>query len=153
MIQDSISSQIIAIKPDNTRVCAFFNIYKYNGEKAKEIIGIMNSMDLKHAIVVYSNKQMCTPTAKKTKETLADSLTIELFSEDELQYNITKHVLQPKFEVLTDNEAIDFRKKYGAKFPVLLVTDPISRFYGYKRGNVVKITRKSGYVDFRIVKG
>ena len=70
-------------------------------------------------------------------------MEFELFSIDDLQYNITKHVLQPKFERLSEKEAQDFKKSYGIKFPVLRKDDPISRFYNYKRGDVIRVKRKT----------
>ena len=30
---------------------------------------------------------------------------------------------------------------------------PISRFYGYERGDIIKIIRPSDYIMYRIVKG
>ena len=46
----------------------------------------------------------------------------------------------------------NFKKKYTDDIPIILKSDPISRFYGYERGDIIKVTRKSGYVMFRIVK-
>jgi len=34
-----------------------------------------------------------------------------------------------------------------------LRTDPISRFYGYERGDIIKVTRTGGIVTYRIVRG
>ena len=116
----------------------------------------MHKMDIKHGIIVYKNS--VTSSAKKIIENLTDislstenSLKIELFSEEELTINITKHVLQPTFERLSDDKSKKFKKKYGIKFAILLKTDPISKFYGYEIGDVIKITRK-GYVTWRIVR-
>ena len=92
--------------------------------------------------------------AKKVIEE-ANDLIIELFQEEELQYNITKHYLVPKHELSYPKGtkiSKDFKDKYGDKFPVLLKTDPVARFYGYNKGDIIKITRKGGYVTYRFVK-
>jgi DNA-directed RNA polymerase I, II, and III subunit RPABC1 len=92
-----------------------------------------------------------TSSTKSTLEKMQD-MYIELFLIDDLQYNITKHSLQPRFEKLEYEEGENFKKKYGVKFPVLRVNMPISRFYDYKKGDVILIHRKDGYITYRIVK-
>ena len=79
----------------------------------------------------------------------------ELFEENELQYNITKHYLVPKHELLFEKGskgAKEFKEKYSDKFPIILKTDPISRFYGFNKGDIIKVTRKGDVVMYRIVK-
>jgi len=70
-----------------------------------------------------------------------------------MQYNLTKHELVPKHEKVDINEknAEDFKKSKTDKFPILLKTDPVARFYGFSKGDIIKITRKNGYVTFRRV--
>ena len=92
---------------------------------------------------------------KKLIENSVD-IKIELFTQEELQYNITKHRLVPKHIKLSSDEAKEFKKTYGLKHPAMILTDPVSRFYDFKRGDVIKIVRMSGedeFVTYRIVKG
>jgi DNA-directed RNA polymerase subunit H (RpoH/RPB5) len=147
---DNEDDQIIAIKQDGHQICAFFGVFKFNGDKAREIISSMNTMGVNHSIVVYQDS--VTPAAKKINRDL-ENMEIELFSEEELQYNITHHRLQPKFELLSENEAVNLKKNYGSKFSTMLRSDAISRFHFYQRGDIVKVTRKGGYVDYRLVRG
>ena len=79
-------------------------------------------------------------------------MRVELFALEDLQYNITKHRLQPKFECLSDKDADDFKKKYGVKFGTLRLDRPIACFYDYKRGDVIRIIRSDGYISYRIVR-
>ena len=112
----------------------------------------MKQIDVFHAIIVY--KDSATPVAKKIIEESNDIL-IELFQEEELSYNITKHYLVPKHELIYEKGskgAKEFKDKYSDKFPIILKSDPISRFYGYKKGDIIKVTRKSGNIMYRIVK-
>ncbi|KAK2366733.1 DNA-directed RNA polymerases II and IV subunit 5A [Trifolium repens] len=71
---------------------------------------------------------------------------IEIFMEDELLVNITKHELVPKHQVLTDAEKKDLLKTYTCQqtqLPKMLITDPVAKYYGLERGQVVRITRST----------
>lgn len=87
----------------------------------------------------------------------------QIFNLKQLQFNITKHKLQPKFEVLSDtNDVNEIYEKYGLivdgklkqAFPFILKTDPIAKYYGLKTGNLIKITKNSEtsgeYVSYRV---
>lgn len=134
----------ITNKDGDTIIVFFVDAPKFNIAFMAYYISIMNNMNFNHAIIIY--KDGITPATKKTIDQLHD-IKIELFAEEDLQYNITKHVLQPQFEKLTDNK--DYQKY---KFPIMKSDDPIARFYGYSKGDIIKITRKDGFISYRIVK-
>ena len=149
-IIDSDEDRILANKKDGAQICAFFTTHKFNIDRLQEYISMMKKMDVWHCIIVF--KENATPVAKKI---VLDSkeMIIELFEMDEMQYNLTKHELVPKHEKVDINEknAEDFKKSKTDKFPILLKTDPVARFYGFSKGDIIKITRKNGYVTFRRV--
>jgi len=150
-IVEKDDERILAIKPDGNQVCAFFTRTrtKFNVDTIQECISMMNQMDINHAIIVY--KDIATPVAKKIVDEIVD-LTIELFNEDELQYNITKHYLVPKHELLhsKDSEKAKYYKKN--KYPLILKTDPMCKFYGFNTGDIIKVTRKGNNIMYRIVR-
>jgi DNA-directed RNA polymerase I, II, and III subunit RPABC1 len=83
---------------------------------------------------------------------------IQLFYQQELLVNVTEHELVPKHQVLTEGEKAELLKKYRVKdsqLPKIQVEDPIARYYGVKRGDVMKIVRASEtagrYVTYRLV--
>jgi DNA-directed RNA polymerase subunit H (RpoH/RPB5) len=117
-------------------------------QEAKEKIYVMNRENVKRCIIIYMND--ITPTAKKSFETIQE-YNIELFSVKELQFNITTHRLVPKHTLATDAEKEEL-KIYHNKLPVLLYTDVIRRYYDYKRGDIIRITRKDNSMIYRVVK-
>ena len=145
------TEDIIAVKPNGKQVIVFFNeASSFDTKSMKEIFSIMSERGVDHSIVVYRDK--VTPATKSTLEQTED-MKIELFAEEDLQINITKHRLQPKFEKLEESDAYDFKKNFGIKFGILRLDRPISRFYDYQKGDVIRITRNDGYINYRIVKG
>ena len=144
--------RILAIKEDGKPICAFIPkvATKFNVDRIQQYISTIKKMDILHCLVVY--KDSATPIAKKVVDESTE-ITIELFSEDELQFNITTHKWVPEHRLLyrkQSKEAEQFKKKYSDKFPIILKSDPVARFYGYKRGDIIQITHKDDYVKYRI---
>ncbi len=54
---------------------------------------------------------------------------------------------------LKKEESNQIKKLYGAdKLPVILTIDPIVRYFNFRPGEIIAITRKGGFVSYRIVK-
>ena len=140
---------IIGEKSSTDRIIIFYNPGSIAISHVKEYINVMDKASFSHAIAIH--KEGITPQASKTTEMLPDK-EIEIFPEERLLYNITKHRLVPVHRRLSAFEAATFKRKYGVKIPVLLQTDAISRFYNFKSGDIIEITRIDGIVVFRIVK-
>jgi DNA-directed RNA polymerases I, II, and III subunit RPABC1 len=96
--------------------------------------------------------------AKLSLAELSSALSIEHFRDEELMVDITEHELVPEHQLLTPQEKSALLERYKLKesqLPRIQMGDPIARFYGLKRGEVVKIVRPSEtagrYVTYRIV--
>lgn len=73
---------------------------------------------------------------------------VQVFSLKELQINISKHELVPKHELVSDEQEIaKIVKAHNIKskhhFPLILKTDPMSKYLNAKPGQLIKVTRKS----------
>lgn len=115
----------------------------------------MNEHSVFRCLVVV--RQTLTPSAAKVMTGLAPKYIMEQFSESELIVNITEHKLVPVHVVLTEEEKKALLARYRLKetqLPRILVTDPVARYYGMRRGQVVKIVRPSEtagrYVTYRL---
>lgn len=115
----------------------------------------MNEHSVFRCIVVV--RQSLTPSAAKVMASLAPKYIMEQFSEAELVVNITEHKLVPIHVVLGEEEKKALLSRYRLKetqLPRILVTDPVARYYGMRRGQVVKILRPSEtagrYVTYRL---
>ncbi|PRQ49722.1 putative DNA-directed RNA polymerase [Rosa chinensis] len=67
---------------------------------------------------------------------------VEMFQITDLLVNITKHVLKPKHQVLTERAKQNLLRKYNIEekqLPRMSQKDAIAKYYGLERGQVVKV--------------
>jgi DNA-directed RNA polymerase I, II, and III subunit RPABC1 len=95
-------------------------------------------------IIIISG--ILTSQAKQKIGDINFELQVECFNIADLMVNITEHSYVPKHYVLSDEEKSMLLKRYKIKdsqLPKILATDPVARYLGLRRGNVVKIRRDS----------
>jgi DNA-directed RNA polymerase subunit H (RpoH/RPB5) len=135
-----------------------FTYYHYNSESEKkegkkrindvirEILDIQKRhVNVKDIIFIAENKlntQMVDDLKRYTEK-----MKITIFQGDYLLFNITKHFLVPKHHLMENEEMKDFlkdkEKGFVHKLPKIYESDPISRFYGAKVGQIFKIIREN----------
>lgn len=116
----------------------------------------MQEENITRAIIVV--QQGMTPSAKQALIDMAPKYILEQFLEAELLINITEHELVPKHILLTPEEKAELLSRYKLKESQLMriqAGDPVARYFGLKRGQVVKIIRPSEtagrYISYRLV--
>ncbi|CAN3377241.1 hypothetical protein DIURU_003508 [Diutina rugosa] len=105
---------------------------------------------------IFIYQTSITSSANKLLPTVAPA-TIETFNEGDLVVNITHHELVPKHIKLSRDEKRQLLERYRLKesqLPRIQREDPVARYLGLKRGEVVKIIRRSEtagrYASYRI---
>ncbi|KAG0196057.1 DNA-directed RNA polymerases II 24 kDa polypeptide (RNA polymerase II subunit 5) [Mortierella sp. GBA30] len=144
--KDDPADQMLVFFPDESSV-GIKTIKKY--------CELMVAKGVGRGIVVYQDK--ITPSAAKVISEVSHSYHLESFQEADLLVNITEHTLVPQHIVLTPEEKETLLKRYRLKetqLPRIQPSDPIARYYGLARGQVVKIMRPSEtsgrYVSYRL---
>jgi DNA-directed RNA polymerase I, II, and III subunit RPABC1 len=120
----------------------------------KNIPFIQKLTDKEKGIFDVTNKSL-------TLEEVGDNYPIiEYYDTEDLIINITKHNIMPKFEVYNTDEKkkeiLDLLDNINPKlFPKMLISDPISKYYNLKIGDIIKIIRTSPLsgevISFRII--
>ena len=71
-------------------------------------------------------------------------MVIEYFFVSELQFDITRHRLMPRHALLTGAARDAVLDKYGRNlslYPKILLKDPMARYLGLKKDDMVEISR------------
>ncbi|KAJ8072247.1 DNA-directed RNA polymerases II 24 kDa polypeptide (RNA polymerase II subunit 5) [Marasmius tenuissimus] len=138
------------------QIFVFFSDEKSVGVKTmRKMLEILEQKSISRGILVFPGNM--TPSARKVIVTMAAQFRLEEFSESDLLVNITHHLLVPKHEVLSSEDKKILLERYRLKdtqLPRIQIADPVARYYGLRRGQVVKITRPSEtsgrYASYRI---
>ena len=146
---NSVDDKLIAQDSQSSLIVLISSVDKLNINIIKEYIKLIEQLQITRCIIVYNN--CITSSAKKVIENL-QHIDIEVFNENELQYNITHHKYYRPHEKIKDKEFEIINKKYGKNLPIILSTDPVSRYFNFKKGDIIKITRKHDIISYRIVK-
>ena len=145
---DELHDKIIVTSPKGDKVSVFFFNEKMGVNEIKELFETLINEKVTHVIFITKNK--LTSYAKKEMNNLGKNIEIEIFYNHEMVSNITKHVLVPKHELLTEEETVLFFKKIGKKIPHIKKSDKVCRYYNGKIDQVFRIYRKKE-LYYRIV--
>ena len=154
----------IFVKLDPSNPEARFHTYyeyipnpKLNKDKITQFFKIMNTFKVDSGIIIIPSSVKLSQQAKREIDEINTQIQVEVFSLGELVVNITEHELVPKHIILSDEEKQTLLKKYRLKesqLPKILTSDPVARFLGLVKGQVVKIIRASEtagrYITYRI---
>ena len=114
----------------------------------KHLRAFAQTLDSQHVSTgIMITQAPVTAAALRAFEPLASrGITAEHFLESDLLVNITRHELVPKHVLLSAEEKKVLLERYRLRehqLPRIQHTDPVARYLGLKRTDVVKIIRKS----------
>jgi len=121
----------------------------------KKTIDFDDETDVDLVILVVKDK-VNNSEQKKIAELKVD---YQVFDLRDLQFNISRHLLVPKHELVTDDveitKVLDAYQVKKNQLPLILKTDPMAKYLNAKAGNLVKVTRISPtsgeYIVYRCV--
>ena len=122
---------------------------------------LMKTNTAQQLIIVVNNK--ATPKVENVIGLLGNNA--QLFFEGELVFNVTKHQLVPRHELVVDSAERDKILKlfttlpdghiHENLIPGMYTSDPVAKYYNYKVDDLIKVhrPRRDGYYDltYRIV--
>ncbi|KAI9704601.1 MAG: DNA-directed RNA polymerases II 24 kDa polypeptide (RNA polymerase II subunit 5) [Bogoriella megaspora] len=134
-------------KPETSNIGTVW--VEFNGESN---VGIKQIRNFVHHIEqhnfhtgIFISAAAVTGAAQKIIPAVLPKI-IEIFEEQDLLVNITKHELVPKHVLLSLEEKRALLHRYRLKetqLPRIQKDDPVARYLGLRRGQVVKIIRRS----------
>eukprot|EP00873_Tetraselmis_striata_P035384 jgi/Tetstr1/455648/TSEL_042459.t1 len=144
--QDDPTDQIFVFYPDELKIGV---------STIKTYFNRMKEEGVHRAVMVMPGT--LTSFAKTSLQDISSKYHIEQFKETELLVNITQHVLVPEHRLLMPEEKRALLNRYkvsDTQLPRIQVGDPVARYYGLQRGQVVRIVRPSEtagrYVTYRL---
>jgi DNA-directed RNA polymerase I, II, and III subunit RPABC1 len=138
------SIELSASTTASTIKIIYYLASKFKWSELKKFFEDLSDQDNTLYILIVADKI----SQNNMKSIYALNLNLQIFNIKELQFNITKHVLVPKHEVVNDQNEIksildNYCLKSKFQLPLMLKTDPVSRYFGLKNGDIVKIIRNS----------
>ncbi len=109
-----------------------------NVKSLDSAIGLSAHIIIVHGGAVTSSAKGCIDAM------IAEGVTIELFSHNELQYNITKHAYVPKHTLKSKDFKVQLLKDLRiaeARLPRIQKNDPVARYFGAANGDLFQIDR------------
>lgn len=140
-LTDRNSIKISVVKELEPLVIHFFDELKVGLKSLKTVLESFERQNVKNIILVC--KEGLSPACKKIIEA---NPNIEVFYEKDLKFNVTKHELVPKHRILQEEEKGQLLKNLRiqeSQLPWIYTYDPVIKYLGGKRGEVVEILRKS----------
>ncbi len=128
---------------------------KVNGKNIEDFMESLKIAKANTGIILISD--VLSPQAKQKIADINNIIPVTYFTISELMVNITEHSYVPKHELLNEDEKKALLKRYKItenQLPKILTKEPVAKYLGLKRGDVVRIIRDSEtagkYVTYRI---
>ena len=129
---------------DNTKIIYYMN-NKFKIVELRKFIQPTENENIKNIILIFKEK-INNFNSKNIEE--FTGINLQVFLIKELMFNLSRHTVVPKHEVIRDTDVIDelvktYNLKTKLQFPIILKTDPMAKYLNVQSGEIVKITRIS----------
>ena len=134
-----VSHDYILFEATNNTIKVGVFLYKtevFDNDNLTKLIQITNDNEMGHVIIVYDTK--ITPHVKNTLSQI-NTQKIELFEYKNLLFNPTKHSYVPNHRKLSEEESRNFLEKYGTQISKIGTEDPICKFLGFEKNDIIEI--------------
>ena len=113
--------------------------------------------EVPYELYILVVKEALTQNNTKFIDALDPKPNVQIFEIKRLQFNISKHSLVPKHELVTEQEEKQILQEFSLKskgqLPIILKTDAMAKYLNLKSGDVIRITRTSEtsgqYIEYR----
>ena len=117
-------------------------------EIIEDLFSIENVLTKKDNLIIITHEEPNDSIVTRLKYLYDhDGIFIVLHNISRLQYNILEHVLNPKVDILDENQTIEIMQKYNLKthrqFPEISRFDPLALALVLRPGQVCEMTRNS----------
>lgn len=131
---------------DEDTICVFIHPnQKFGTNDAQFYQGDISDKGITRCIIVLENAPS-SAALNYISNIKIQGIVMEWFLVKELLYNITKNRLVPKHEILSDEEKKKVMEQFcvnAYQLPKIKESDPVMRYLGASKGQMVKITRSS----------
>ena len=129
---------------DTTKIIYYMN-NKFKINELRKYIQPVDNENITNIILIFKEK-INNFNPKNVEE--FNNMNLQVFLIKELMFNISKHELVPKHELIKDPSTIDelvktYNLKSKLQFPIILKTDPMAKYLNVQSGDLVMITRTS----------
>lgn len=119
---------------------------------------ILDLADFVHVIVVYNaTKGNKGYEISKFEERALEQYNLEFWPKHRLRFNVTKHVMVPTHQLLTEELAQEYLDRFGltaSTVQKMFYDDPVNQYYYGQHKNIYKIIRPGQDITYRyVVKG
>lgn len=119
---------------------------KLSSPECTSLMACLKDAGIHNALVIIDDS--VTPHVKNTlRLARRKDQIIEVFTLEEMQFNVSKHCLVPKHIICSKEEKKKIRKAYGKDLPGIKASDPQMKYLGAKKGQLIKIFRDSSVLE------
>lgn len=144
LLEKSSTKKKIYVKFYVSKVLKTQNIY----DMVEDLFHIESILSKKDDFIIIAKDQPNDTLIQNVKDIwMSDNIYISLLNIKRLQFNILKHELNPPHTKLTNEEKVEFMKKFNilqeSQIPDISYFSPVSLVMGFRPGDVIHIKRKS----------